>query len=317
MKLEQEVQGIVQNILDDYGKNREIDRMKDFFRQPDKEVIIDLVNKLLRIVFPGFYRDKSYKIYNVENHLSTLIEDVMFQLNKQIKIVLPFQAGHEGKSEAEISEEAQRITIAFLRQIPRIREYIETDLQAAFDGDPAAYYKDEIIFSYPGFLAITVSRIAHELFLLKVPMIPRIMTEHAHSITGVDIHPGATIGRYFFIDHGTGIVIGETTVIGDNVKIYQGVTLGALSTRGGQRLKGHRRHPTIEDNVTIYAGASILGGETVIGAGSVIGSNVFITKSVPAGTRVSVRNQELMVKHGEYVVEEKDLFGQDCSWQKN
>lgn len=317
MKLEQEVQGIVQNILDDYGKNREIDRMKDFFRQPDKEVIIDLVNKLLRIVFPGFYRDKSYKIYNVENHLSTLIEDVMFQLNKQIRIVLPFQGGHDGKSEAEISEEAQRITIAFLKQIPKIREYIETDLQAAFDGDPAAYYKDEIIFSYPGFLAITVSRIAHELFLLKVPMIPRIMTEHAHSITGVDIHPGATIGRYFFIDHGTGIVIGETTVIGDYVKIYQGVTLGALSTRGGQRLKGHRRHPTIEDNVTIYAGASILGGETVIGAGSVIGSNVFITKSVPAGTRVSVRNQELMVKHGEYVVEEKDLFGQDCSWQKN
>lgn len=317
MKLEQEVQGIVQNILDDYGKNREIDRMKDFFRQPDKEVIIDLVNKLLRIVFPGFYRDKSYKIYNVENHLSTLIEDVMFQLNKQIRIVLPFQGGYDGKGEAEISEEAQRITIAFLKQIPKIREYIETDLQAAFDGDPAAYYKDEIIFSYPGFLAITVSRIAHELFLLKVPMIPRIMTEHAHSITGVDIHPGATIGRYFFIDHGTGIVIGETTVIGDYVKIYQGVTLGALSTRGGQRLKGHRRHPTIEDNVTIYAGASILGGETVIGAGSVIGSNVFITKSVPADTRVSVRNQELMVKHGEYVVEEKDLFGQDCSWQKN
>lgn len=317
MKLEQEVQGIVQNILDDYGKNREIDRMKDFFRQPDKEVIIDLVNKLLRIVFPGFYRDKSYKIYNVDNHLSTLIEDVMFQLNKQIRIVLPFQPENEDKSEDEIGKKSQEITIAFLKQIPRIREYIETDLQAAFDGDPAAYYKDEIIFSYPGFLAITVSRIAHELFLLNVPMIPRIMTEHAHSITGVDIHPGATIGRYFFIDHGTGIVIGETTVIGENVKIYQGVTLGALSTRGGQRLKGHRRHPTIEDNVTIYAGASILGGETVIGAGSVIGSNVFITKSVPAGTRVSVRNQELMVKQGKYVVEEKDLFGQDCSWQKN
>lgn len=317
MKLEQEVQGIVQNILDDYGKNREIDRMKDFFRQPDKEVIVDLVNKLLRIVFPGFYRDKSYKIYNVDNHLSTLIEDVMFQLNKQIKIVLPFQPGNENKTESQIAEEAQEITIAFLKKIPKIREYIETDLQAAFDGDPAAYYKDEIIFSYPGFLAITVSRIAHQLFLLSVPMIPRIMTEHAHSITGVDIHPGATIGRYFFIDHGTGIVIGETTVIGDYVKIYQGVTLGALSTRGGQRLKGHRRHPTIEDNVTIYAGASILGGETVIGAGSVIGSNVFITKSVPAGTRVSVRNQELMVKQGEYVVEEKDLFGQDCSWQRN
>lgn len=316
MKVEQEVQGIVQNILDDYGRNREIDRMKDFFRQPDKEVIIDLVNKLLRIVFPGFYRDKSYKIYNVENHLSTLIEDVMFQLNKQIKIVLPFQPGNENKSPEEISETAQEITIEFLKRIPKIREYIETDLQAAFDGDPAAYYKDEIIFSYPGFLAITVSRLAHELFLLSVPMIPRIMTEHAHSITGVDIHPGATIGRYFFIDHGTGIVIGETTVIGDYVKIYQGVTLGALSTRGGQSLKGKRRHPTIEDNVTIYAGASILGGETVIGRGSVIGSNVFITRSVPAGTRVSVKNQELLVKPGKNEAAGRDDFGQDASWQE-
>jgi len=314
MRLEREVQGIVQNILDDYGKNREIDRMKDFFRQPDKEVIIDLVNKLLRIVFPGFYRDKSYKIYNIDNHLSILIEDVMFQLNKQIKIVLPFQPGNETKTPEEISEEAQRITIEFLKKIPKIREYIETDLQAAFDGDPAAYYKDEIIFSYPGFLAITVSRLAHELFLLSVPMIPRIMTEHAHSITGVDIHPGATIGRYFFIDHGTGIVIGETTVIGDYVKIYQGVTLGALSTRGGQSLKGKRRHPTIEDNVTIYAGASILGGETVIGRDSVIGSNVFITKSVPAGTRVSVKNQELLVKQGKNVSVGRDDFGQDTSW---
>ena len=170
---------------------------------------------------------------------------------------------------------------------------LETDLEAAFQGDPAAKYRDEIILSYPGMFAITVNRLAHELFLLEVPLIPRIMTEYAHSITGIDIHPGATIGKYFFIDHGTGVVVGETTVIGDRVKIYQGVTLGALSTRGGQKLRGVRRHPTIEDDVTIYSGASILGGETVVGKNSVIGSNVFITSSIPADTKVSMKDQDL------------------------
>ena len=168
-----------------------------------------------------------------------------------------------------------------------------SDLEAAFQGDPAAKYRDEIILSYPGMFAITVNRLAHELFLLEVPLIPRIMTEYAHSITGIDIHPGATIGKYFFIDHGTGVVVGETTVIGDRVKIYQGVTLGALSTRGGQKLRDVRRHPTIEDDVTIYSGASILGGETVVGKNSVIGSNVFITSSIPADTKVSMKDQDL------------------------
>ena len=173
---------------------------------------------------------------------------------------------------------------------------VQTDLQAAYDGDPAATDMAEIIFSYPGLFAITVYRLAHVLHTLKVPMLPRIMTEHAHSVTGIDIHPGATIGKFFFIDHGTGIVIGETTVIGENVKIYQGVTLGALSTRGGQTLRGAQRHPTIEDDVTIYAGASILGGQTVIGAGSTIGSNVFITESVAPGTSVRNKKQELQFK---------------------
>ena len=183
-----------------------------------------------------------------------------------------------------------------MRRIPKVREYLETDLQATFDGDPAAKSFDEVILAYPGLFTITVFRLAHELFLIGVPLIPRIMTEHAHSLTGIDIHPGATIGKYFFIDHGTGIVIGETTVIGKNVKVYQGVTIGALSTRGGQRLRDVKRHPTIEDDVTIYAGASILGGKTVIGKGSVIGSNAFITKSIAAGTSVSIRQQELQMK---------------------
>ena len=185
---------------------------------------------------------------------------------------------------------------------------VQTDLVACYEGDPAATGMSEIVFAYPGLFAITVYRLAHVLYTLSVPMLPRIMTEHAHSTTGIDIHPGATIGEYFFIDHGTGIVIGETTVIGNNVKIYQSVTLGALSTRGGQSLRGKRRHPTSEDNVTIYAGASVLGGDTVIGAGSVIGSNAFITKSVAPCTTVSIKSQELQMKVRPGCMECKEPF---------
>ena len=185
-----------------------------------------------------------------------------------------------------------------MRKIPSIREIIETDIDAAYEGDPAADSKDEIIFSYPGLYAISVYRMAHELQLLSVPMIPRIMTEYAHTVTGIDIHPGAVIGKYFFIDHGIGIVIGETTEIGDHVKIYQGVTLGGLSTRGGQKLNEKKRHPTIGNNVTIYSGASILGGETLIGDDVVVGGNTFIVNSVEKGTRVSAKKQELKYSNG-------------------
>ena len=195
-----------------------------------------------------------------------------------------------------------------------IREYIETDLQASYDGDPAAYNKDEIICTYPGFFAILTYRIAHELFLRKVPLIPRIMTEHAHSLTGIDIHPGTTIGKYFFIDHGTGIVIGETTVIGNNVRVYQGVTLGALSTRGGQSLRNKKRHPTIHDNVTIYSGASILGGDTVIGKDAVIGGNAFITSSIPEGAKVSVKSQELRYNYGSKPEKKDQPVELDDTW---
>ena len=188
------------------------------------------------------------------------------------------------------------------------------DVDAAYDGDPAAYNKDEIIYSYPGLFAILVSRIAHQLHLLGVPLLPRIMTEYAHSQTGIDIHPGASLGRYFFIDHGTGIVIGETTEIGDNVKVYQGVTLGALSTRGGQSLKSKKRHPTICDNVTIYSGASILGGETVIGRGAVIGANAFITRSIPEGAKVSIKNQELHYRYDPQAKPETETVDPDDTW---
>ena len=288
--IEQSIESIVDGILLDYGNGRTIDRL-DPFQQPDKEVVIDMIGKLIRIVYPGYSRDKSYRIYNARHNLSMLIEDVMYNLNKQIAIVLRTRLGEEEASRCD-----QEISIAFFRAIPDVRAVAQTDVEAFFEGDPAAYSSDEIIFCYPGLFAVTVYRLAHVLYTLEVPMLPRMMTEHAHSITGIDINPGATIGNYFFIDHGTGIVVGETTRIGDHVKIYQGVTLGALTTRGGQSLRGKRRHPTIEDNVTIYAGASILGGGTVIGRDCVIGSNVFITHSIPPCTTVSVKSQELQYK---------------------
>ena len=293
-KLEQQIEQVVDTILADYGQERDIDRM-EYFRQPDKDKLIDIIEKLRRIVFPGYFREKTYRTYNSKHNLSMLIEDVMYNLTEQVTRVL-----HTDElTQQQAREKAQEVCLAFFRQIPPVRATVQTDLQAAYDGDPAATGMAEVIFSYPGLFAITVYRLAHELYLLHVPMIPRIMTEYAHSITGIDIHPGATVGEYFFIDHGTGIVIGETTVIGKNVKIYQGVTLGGLSTRGGQSLRGKRRHPTIEDNVTIYANASILGGETVIGQGCVIGASAFITKSVPACTTVSIKSQELQMKpHG-------------------
>jgi serine O-acetyltransferase len=188
---------------------------------------------------------------------------------------------------------ACEIVAGFLDRIPAVREMLAEDVQAAFDGDPAAKNTDETIFSYPGLFAITVQRLAHELLKLGVPLLPRIMTEYAHGLTGIDIHPAARLGHRFFIDHGTGVVIGETTEIGDNVKIYQGVTLGALAPAMGQVWRGRKRHPTIEDDVTIYAGATILGGDTVIGEGSVIGGNVFITSSVPAFNQVSAEPPKL------------------------
>ncbi len=289
---------VVNEILDDYkSKERFINRM-NLFEQPDVEVVKDILQKLIKIVFPGYFREKYYRFYNLSSQLNVLIEDVVYNLEKQIVIALRQSTEYERKGDREVEEGAHGIMLDFLHRIPKVREYVETDVEAAFDGDPAAYNLNEIVLCYPGLLATTISRIAHELYVLGVPLIPRIMTEHAHSLTGIDIHPGTTIGKSFFIDHGTGIVIGETAIIGSHVKIYQGVTIGALSTRGGQRLRNVKRHPTIEDNVTIYSGASILGGETVIGKNAVIGSNAFITKSIDPEARVSIKNQELNIKNG-------------------
>lgn len=287
----EKMDNLVDMILRDYQLGRDIDKL-EMLRKPDKDAVIDIIEKLRRIVFPGYFRDKNYRSYNSRNQLSVLIEDTMLSLVKQIALVYE----STGLDTKQAQTQAQQQCMLFFESLPKVRAMVQTDLQAAYDGDPAATGMAEIIFAYPGLFAITVYRLAHVLYTLNVPMLPRIMTEYAHGVTGIDIHPGATIGNYFFIDHGTGIVIGETTVIGDNVKIYQGVTLGGLSTRGGQSLRGKRRHPTIEDNVTIYANASILGGDTVIGKGCVIGANSFITKSVPACTTVTLKNQEIQMK---------------------
>lgn len=291
---EKQIANVVENILQDYKSGRDIDRIERL-RRPDRDEVVDIIEKLRRIVFPGYFRNKSHRYYNETSELCVLIEDAIYRLTRQIRLVLQ----QKGQTEEQAAENAQTICIAFFESIPQIRAVVQTDLQAAYDGDPAATDMAEIIFSYPGLFAIMVYRLAHRLHTLNVPLLPRIMTEYAHNVTGIDIHPGAVIGKYFFIDHGTGIVIGETTRIGENVKIYQGVTLGALSTRGGQSLQGKRRHPTIEDDVTIYAGASILGGDTVIGKGCVIGSNVFITESVAPATSVRNKKQELQFKNME------------------
>ena len=300
--IEPKIKKLTTDILKDYGQGRTIDKM-NAFTSPDMDVVVDILDKLQKILFPGYYRNKNYHFYTAENNLQTLIEDVLFNLTKQISMYLRYLPEFSGADYHTSMERAQEIAMEFLSRIPKIRDLVETSVQAEFDGDPAAFNKDEIIFCYPGMYAIMVFRLAHEFYDLGVPMLPRIMSEYAHSKTGIDIHPGATIGRYFFIDHGTGIVVGETTIIGDNVKIYQGVTIGALSTRGGQNLRSKKRHPTIEDNVTIYANACVLGGETVVGADSVIAGSAFVTSSVPPHSRVSLKNQEVNVRLSDGPVE--------------
>ncbi|MDD2234499.1 MAG: serine acetyltransferase [Desulfitobacteriaceae bacterium] len=265
---------------------------------PNRDVIIKITNKLRQLLFPGYFGKKNFAEETKEYHVGALVTDIFTVLSGQIALALKYNPKpQEDNSSKTLKDKAGQISFELLNSIPRIRELLATDVQAAFDGDPAASSTDEIVFSYPGIFAISVHRLAHELYKLGVPLIPRIIGEYAHNITGIDIHPGAEIGKYFFIDHGTGVVIGETTVIGDYVKIYQGVTLGALSTRGGQTLRGVKRHPTLEDGVTVYSGASIFGGETIIGSSATIGSSAFITKSVPSGTMVSIKNPELSFKN--------------------
>ncbi len=273
---------------------------------PNRDVIVQSIELLRQIIFPGYYGKQGLTQENIRFRVGELLVEVQEMLFDQVHCCLRYREetpqangnGHGSSPSITIEHQpcdkaACEIVAAFFDRIPAVREILAADVQAAFDGDPAAKSTDETIFCYPGLLAITVQRLAHEFYLLGVPLLPRIMTEYAHSLTGIDIHPGAKLGRSFFIDHGTGVVIGETTEIGANVKLYQGVTLGALAPGMGQVWRGRKRHPTIEDDVTIYAGATILGGETVIGAGSVIGGNVFITSSVPAFNQVSAEPPKL------------------------
>jgi len=295
--IDTEIDRVAEVLLSDFDK-----KLDDVPKQPVRSVVIDLIEKLQHILFPGVFENVHHALSgSIKNRLSVLLEEVSYNLAAQTALALRYDARYKISPHEIIEKTALDITHRFIARIPVIKEFLDTDVEAAYNGDPAAYSKAEIIISYPGIYAGMVYRIAHELYLLSVPLIPRIMSEYAHSVTGIDVHPGAAIGKYFFMDHGTGIVIGETAVIGDNVKLYQGVTLGALSTKGGQSIKGVKRHPTISDNVTVYSGASILGGDTVIGEGVIVGGNAFVVQSVPENTRVSVKNPELQFKSSKSV----------------
>ena len=260
---------------------------------PCKTMITDILKRVRSIMFPNYFRNDCSEPADLEAEVNSIYID----LREQIVTAILFNSSNTGFENA--SHVADNICNSFFEELPGVKKKLLGDIEAGFLGDPAAKSREDIIISYPGMLAVFVYRIANILYKLNVPIIPRIMTEYAHSRSGIDINAGATIGEHFFIDHGTGVVIGETTIIGDNVKIYQGVTLGALSTRKGQSLAGIKRHPTIESNVTIYSNATILGGNTVIGNGSIIGGSAFITQSIPPNTKVMVKNQELILKNSE------------------
>jgi serine O-acetyltransferase len=265
---------------------------------PSKEAVIDLIHRALRILYPGYFTRTRVDRVNLTYHLGQEVTAFFELLSEQITLAIRHDCLRHNRPCVQCEEKGQEISVTFLSKLPQLRRILATDVRAAYDGDPAAKGYDEIIFSYPGLMAINIYRIAHVLFTQGVSLIPRIMTEYAHSKTGIDIHPGAHIGESFFIDHGTGIVVGETTEIGNRVRVYQGVTLGALSLPKDavEELRYKKRHPTIEDDVIIYAGVTILGGETVIGARSVIGGNVWITESVPPDTKVFMKKPDLVYK---------------------
>ncbi len=275
---------VVDALLETYPEDERTQHIDATFL-PSRAEAIRIIELGRRIVFPGFFDERRITSDNVRFHVGELLNELDEVLYEQVRQALRYgqniKAEGTGDQCDDCDVKAREITDELLAAIPMLRRAISKDVQAAYDGDPAAKGTDEAVFCYPGIDAIFIHRVAHKLCQLGVPMLPRIMSEYAHNETGVDIHPGATIGESFFIDHATGVVIGETCVIGNRVKIYQGVTLGALSTKGGQAWRGRKRHPTIEDDVTIYAGATILGGDTVIGARSTIAGSVFITHSVP------------------------------------
>ncbi len=281
------VDSMIDKILDSYEEVGGINKNGNY-TFPNRENVVEVLHDLQCLIFPGFKKAEDIDSDNLRYMTGQRVNRIIAMLTKEIQkaMIYEFSQQNENKMEQELrSALAEKTTLALIEEIPNLRRMINLDMMAMFNGDPAAKSSEEVIVSYPGLEAITVYRLAHFLFINGVPVIPRIMTEYVHGKTGIDIHPGATIGESFFIDHGTGIVIGETTVIGKNVKIYQGVTLGALSVK--KELQDKKRHPTIEDNVTIYANATILGGKTVIGEGCTIGGNTWVMQSVPPHTMVS------------------------------
>ncbi len=293
--MDKKIENIIDNILNSYNEIGGINHLEGP-NLPSRNSIIKIVDELTSVIFPGFSDEENLNSLNYKYILGKKIiwiaESLREELAKSINYMCRVKAQCDKESSA--FELANKIVVELLEEIPRIRRMIKSDVEAAFAGDPAAKYHEEIILSYPGIEAIMIHRIAHQLWISGAPLIPRIMSEYIHGKTGIDIHPGATIGEYFFIDHGTGVVIGETTIIGKRVKIYQGVTLGALSVK--KELGNKKRHPTIEDDVTIYAGATILGGETIIGKGSVIGGNVWLVTSVPPGSKVYTQPEKYIIK---------------------
>jgi serine O-acetyltransferase len=292
---------VVESMLSSYRSTPEINHIGSA-HLPSRESIIRTLDALQKLLYPGFFGKQDLCEANIQYVVGQTIDELFVELSRQTAHSLIHAmpaAERTPETKRKTDRRAREIIMEFLRRLPELRQWLRDDVLAAYDGDPAAKGYDEIIFSYPGLVAITIYRIAHELLALAVPLLPRIMTEYAHTVTGIDIHPGAKIGRRFFIDHGTGVVIGETTDIGANVKIYQGVTLGALSfpkDATGQLIRGKKRHPTLEDDVVIYANATILGGETVIGKGSVIGGGVWLTRSIPPYTKVLIAEPQLTMK---------------------
>lgn len=303
-RLKEQLSSLTDQIVDSYQDIGTINHL-GHCPLPSSKVIVEIVEDLKEIIYPGYRRRQNLHMGNVTYYIGDLIDGLHDKLTQQFARALRYDydlkygADCDQRQLLDFEARGQQAAIQFLESLPEMRRLLATDVQAAYDGDPAASGLDEIIFCYPGLEAVTVHRIAHQLYRQNVPLIPRIMSEWSHAQTGIDIHPGATIGPSFFIDHGTGVVIGETCEIGTGVKIYQGVTLGALSfpkDSEGNLVRGSKRHPTIEDGVVIYANATILGGDTVIGANSVIGASVWMTKSVPPNTVVTIETPSLRLR---------------------
>jgi serine O-acetyltransferase len=288
---------IVESIVESCHDKETVDHI-DAVAIPDRESVIELIDDLRDLLFPGYFGNQEIDRNHLTYHLGSEVNVIFEKLAQQIARAIRHECHRSEIICTHCLNRSQAEALYFLEQIPRLRKSLAGDVKAAYNGDPAAKSFDEIVFSYPAIIAITTYRIAHELHIRSIPLLPRMMTEYAHSITGIDIHPGARIGENFFIDHGTGVVIGETTEIGNNVRLYQGVTLGAHSFQtdpNGSLKRGYKRHPTIEDNVIIYSGTTVLGGDTVIGAGSIIGGNVWLTHSVPPGSHVVIEEPELKI----------------------